>query len=372
MLHTDVPTRDEIVHLLGVRGTCVSIYVPTTPISAQSHASRIELKNLGTTAIARLRASETDAKDVEAIEESIDDLVDDAYFWSVQAHSLAVFATPLGIRTFRLPNELLASVAVADRFFVKPLLRAVTFPQTAFVLALAQGSVRLVEVSSDLPAETVVVDGLPRDAASAVGRSSIADRSPSGRIQGSGGQKVRLTQYARQIDAAIRPVLAGLDVPLVVAGAEPLASIFRGVSSYPHLASEVIGGNPEESSDQALAAASRPVLDAIYERELADVRDLLESRRPQGRATTDIVDAARAATLGAVDTLLVDIDRTIPGVVDEVTGVVRFDDVADAGGQGVLDEIARRTYLSGGRVLAVRALDIPDGASVAAILRYPV
>ncbi len=372
VLHTDLPTRDEIVHLLGVRGTCVSIYVPTTPISSQSDASRIELKNLGATALVRLRASGTDARDVEAIEAAIDDLVDDAYFWGVQANSLAVFTTPRGTRTFRLPNQLLASVAVADRFTVKPMLRAVTFPQTAFVLALAQGSVRLVEVSSDLPTETIVVEGMPTDAASAVRRSSITDRSPSGRIQGSEGQKVRLTQYARQIDVAIRPVLAGLDVPLIIAGAEPLASIFRGVCSYPHLTTEVIGGNPEEMSDQALAAASRSVLDAIYAQQLGAIRDLLETRRPMGRATTDIVDAARAATLGAVDTLLVDIDRMVPGVVDDVTGAVRFDDVADAGDQGVLDEIARRTYLTGGRVLAVRDEDIPDAAALAAILRYPV
>jgi hypothetical protein len=38
----------------------------------------------------------------------------------------------------------------------------------------------------------------------------------------------------------------------------------------------------------------------------------------------------------------------------------------------VLDEIARRVVLSGGRVLAVRAGEVPGGVSAAAILRYPV
>jgi hypothetical protein len=44
----------------------------------------------------------------------------------------------------------------------------------------------------------------------------------------------------------------------------------------------------------------------------------------------------------------------------------------DAASYGVVDEIARRVLLSGGRVLAVRSDDVPGGGSVAAILRYAV
>ena len=42
----------------------------------------------------------------------------------------------------------------------------------------------------------------------------------------------------------------------------------------------------------------------------------------------------------------------------------------DAVNYGVVDEIARRVWLAVGRVLAVRAEEIPSGSSVAAILRY--
>src|SRR5690348_6094710 len=54
----------------------------------------------------------------------------------------------------------------------------VTFPQVAFVLALAQGSVRLIEVSADVEPTEVALPDMPQDAASAAGRSSIADRAP--------------------------------------------------------------------------------------------------------------------------------------------------------------------------------------------------
>jgi hypothetical protein len=38
-----------------------------------------------------------------------------------------------------LPNRFVSAVVASDRFYVKPLLRAVTFRQVALVLALAQG-----------------------------------------------------------------------------------------------------------------------------------------------------------------------------------------------------------------------------------------
>ena len=102
-----------------------------------------------------------------------------------------------------------------------------TFPQAAFVLAISIGSVRLLEVSADLPTTEVGVAGLPKDAASAVGKASIKDRTASGPVQGSEGQKVRMAQYARAVDQAIRPVLSGQDLPLVLASTAPLDSIYR-------------------------------------------------------------------------------------------------------------------------------------------------
>ena len=50
---------------------------------------------------------------------------------------------------------------------------------------------------------------MPKDAASAVRQGQLYDRSPSGRMQGSEGQKVRLRQYARRVDHALRGMLAG-------------------------------------------------------------------------------------------------------------------------------------------------------------------
>jgi hypothetical protein len=349
----------------------VSLYVPTDPVSS-GHVERIALRNLAAEARRQLDDVGAPKADVEAIDASLEELEADGVFWRYQARSLAVFATPQALTSFRLPNRLSELAAVSDRFHVKPLLRAVTFPQFAYVLALAEGSVRLIEALPDAPPFEVRVPDLPSDAASAAGMASIADRAPRGALQGAEGQKVRLRQYARQVDQALRPLLRGQDVPLVLAAAEPIESIYRSVSTSTRLAAEGIPGNPETTPDAELVAQARTVLDGLHAAELADVRERYAERGSQGRAAADVTDVARAATFGAVDTVLVDIDDVVPGSIDEETGAVIFAEDDDAVAYGVVDEIARRAWLTGGRVLAVRREDVPGGGPVAAILRYAV
>lgn len=373
MLYLDLPTAVDFADLARQRNDIsVSIFLPTTPISLETEADRILLKNLGKEALNQLETASADQRRVGALAEEIDDLIDDDAFWRFQARGLAIYVTPDNVRTFRVPNALEPMVAVSDRFHLKPLLRATTFCNVGYVLALADGGVRLIEVSADLPASTVKVDGMPKDAASSVGKASIATRSYSGRLVGSEGKKVRLRQYARQVDGALRGLLAGSDTPLILASVESLGAIYRSVNTYPHLAPTGIEGNPERQTDAELATAARPVLDGLYRDQIAQWTALFHQRSNEGRATTDIAQAARAATFGAVQSLLVDMDQMVHGTLDDTDGAVTFAEAASAQTYGVVDEIARRVLLSGGQVLSVRQADIPEGKPLAAILRYAV
>ncbi len=372
MLYVDIPHRSEIEQLIAQRApVCLSIYLPTTPITQDAQADRIALKNLAKEGLEQFRAADADKRDLWPIEEAIDDLVEDDEFWRFQAHSLALFATPDHLVTFRLPSALTAMVEASDRFHVKPLLRSVTWPQAAYVLALSQNAVRVVEVSGDLPAATVKVDGMPTDAASAVGKSTVLDRSQKGRIHGSEGQKVRLRQYARQVDQALRGLIHGRETPLILAANEPLDGIYRSVNSYPHLAARGIAGNSDTQTDAELAAAARGILDGLHRSELMSVHTLFDARAKAGRTTTDIAQAARAATFGAVDTLLVDIDEVVPGTIGD-DGSIALKDGPCAGSYGVVDEIAGARFHRR-RPRARRASCRHSWqASLAAILRYPV
>jgi hypothetical protein len=371
MLHVDIPTQAELLALSSERADiAVSIYLPTTPLTQDAQADRIALKNLAGEAVQQLQAVGADKRRVLPLAELLDDLVDDDEAWRFQAHSLAILATPDHLHSFRLPSRLTARVEVSDRFHLKPLWRAQAFPNACHILALSADGVRLVEVSADLPAGTAKIDGLPRDAADAVGKASILGRSASGRLHGSEGHKVRLSQYARQVDRAVRAHLAASHLPLVLAANDPLAAIYRNLNTHPRLLPQTIGGSIETMPDAGLAEAARRVLDAHYAEEVAAWAGLFAARANQGRATTDLAQAARAATQGAVDSIMVDIDETVPGTVDD-DGAITLAEAAGATSYGVVDEVAARVLAHGGRVLAVRRADIPRGESLAAILRWP-
>ncbi|MFD2399461.1 hypothetical protein ACFSVJ_25610 [Prauserella oleivorans] len=57
-LHTDIPTRDQLEWLIAARDrVSVSVYLPTTAVTPQAQAGRIELKNLAGEAVRQLEES---------------------------------------------------------------------------------------------------------------------------------------------------------------------------------------------------------------------------------------------------------------------------------------------------------------------------
>jgi len=373
MLYVDIPTLPEIRALHAARAdACVSINLTTTPHTQDVKASRIAFGNHAKAALAQLDSTGFDKRRRALLEAELTALGEDDAFWQLQAHSLVVLATPDSVRTFRLATAIADAVEVSDRFHLKPLLRAVAFPQHAFVLALSENAVRLVEVFADLPAVAVRVPDLPQSAADAVGRASVNNLTQGTRLANAQGQTVLLRQYARQVDASLRPILAGRETPLILAATDPLGPIFRAVNSYPGLAAEGIATSPDRFSEHELAQSARAILDRVYEKAVETAKGLYQTRLGQRRATTDLDEAARAATNGAVEMLLVDIDRTFPGSVGETDGTVTLASAAGPTSYDVIDEIAGRAILAGARFLGVRRTDIPGGAPLAATLRYSI
>jgi Bacterial archaeo-eukaryotic release factor family 11 len=159
---------------------------------------------------------------------------------------------------------------------------------------------------------------------------------------------------------------------LVESRAEPLDSIYRSVSTYPLLAGSSIPGSPETLSDAELVEGARAMLEELNAATLRDTHELYARREAESRAAADLAVVARAATFGMVDTVLVDIDEPVPGSVDEEAGTVELSDADDAVNYGVVDEIVRRVWRTGGTVFAVRREDVPGGGPAAPILRYPL
>jgi hypothetical protein len=373
MLYVDLPTAEDVTRLSGAREEgSVTIVLPTTRLTQEIGASIIELKNLGKEAARQLMEAGFDKRRIAAIEEQIEHLAEDEDFWAYQATSLALYVTPENLTSFRLPTRLAPLVEVADRFHIKPLIRAMAFPDVAFILALSENSARLIEVHGDLPAEVVAVPEMPKDMNASGARAKSRDVSPGGRFQGRAGETFHRRNFSRKIDASLRPLLGGRDIPLLLASVEEFDTIYRSVNSYEHLARETIRGNPERLSAGELAELARPLLQRLHGERIETFNQQYHMREKQGRAGTDLAQVARAAARGAVDTLLVDIDRVVNGTIDEATGAIDMAKGASAATYDIIDEVAGLVLRAGGRAIGVRQADLPVTTSpVAALYRYP-
>jgi hypothetical protein len=391
MLHIDIPTLAEFKALAAIKGdTCVSLYVPTEPLRTREHKNRLALEDLAAAALRQLQEAALDKRRIAALDAQLRRLIDPHrddpepdkirkiqqlkpnpidQFWKFQGHGLAVLATPDGLRTFRMPYRPKPLAEVADRFHLTPLIRAMTSPQDIYVLALAENNVRLLRVFLNLPPERIQIPDLPADAEEVAHRASIRERNQKGRLQGSEGAKVLLHKFAQRVDHVLHGVLAGRAAPLALAADEPLAAIYRSVNTYPALLDEVIPGNPNLLSDAQLEDAALPIFDRLYGRQLAAALARFDELKPR-RATTDVSYAAHAATAGAVDELVVDLDAVIPGTVSEVDGSVTYAAADQVDTYGVVDEIARRALSTDAHVLGARRDDLPERAPLVAILRY--
>ncbi len=85
----------------------------TTDPGSTGEAERIQFKNLATEAVQQLGDAGAPATDLAPLQEELADLADDDTFWRYQARSLATFATPLSLVTFRLPNRLVSNFVLA-------------------------------------------------------------------------------------------------------------------------------------------------------------------------------------------------------------------------------------------------------------------
>jgi hypothetical protein len=391
MLHIDIPTLEEFKALAQVKGdTCVSLYLPTSPLVDNMRANRTAFKDLAKEALSQMKEAGIDKRKIAGFEEQFEHFAGPEHnvqdedhirklqrakpdpieaFWHYQANGLAVLATRGSMRTFRLPNSPKPLAEVADRFHLTPLIRAMTSPYDVFVLALAEESVRLIHAFVNFPPVRLQIPDLPRNAEEATRRPSFHVRAPRRRLQNLEGEKVLLQKYVRKVEQAVHGALAGLNTPLVLASEEPMATMFRSLNTYPRLADEMIEGNPDQVTDRELEDAAIPILDRLYSRELKAVIALYDELKPR-RATTDVSYAAHAATAGAIEQLLVDLDAVVPGLVSDLDGSVTYSASDDAETYSVVDEVARRALTTGAKVMGARSDELPDRAPLAAILRY--
>jgi hypothetical protein len=148
---------------------------------------------------------------------------------------------------------------------------------------------------------------------------------------------------------------------LVIAAAEPLADIYRAVSSVEAVAASALAGNHDDETPERIAALAAGLIAEHRRAKLDQTLRQFAELPGRDRVLVQFGEVEQAAAAGAVEMLLVDTDRRtgVPAETDRMH--IALDRV---------DELVRTALEHGTVVVPVRAADLPTTDPVAAVLRY--
>ena len=387
---TSILSRLELESLMiPSEGAHISLFMPTYRVGRETRQNRIRLKNLVRDAEKQLIEMGYRVPDAQALLQPAEDLLGPTDFWMYPGDGLAIFLSADTARRHSLPIRLKKKLVVADRFHVKPLLPLFSGDGSFFVLALSQNEVRLLQGTRSEVAQVELenlTDSLARMLKAEDPEKNLNWYTPSGApgapgrnaavFHGSGtgteNDRAKLLDYFREVDKGIRSILQSEQAPLVLAGVEYLHTLYREVSSYPHIFETGISGNPEQLRVDELHAEAWRILQPYFRqvRQTAKQRYRQLSGQNSHLASDDLDRILLAALDGQVELLFVAVGAQQWGEFDPAARRVHQSEVYHQGYVDLLDRAAVLTLLNGGTVFAVRKDQVPSQSLAAAILRY--
>lgn len=365
------------------RAPCVSFFLDRHGGPTGPEQDRIALKNLVETARRDLERAGVRAPVARRILRPALDLLGDPTSLGGSWRGLALYLWPDGWRGFRLPIEVGTGVEVGTRFRIRPLLPALSDDGRFYVLAVSERAVRLFVGTRDdvrqirlRDAPHGLRDALRLDDPEKERPYHVSVRDGSltaiahGRGVGDEVDKERLTRYLRAVDDAIVRELRGERAPLVLAGSAPEPAIYRQITHYPTVLEDGIAGNPDRILPEDLHRRAWPLVAPVFRRTRAEAAERYRRLAGTGETTRDLAETVSAAEQGRVDVLFVSTDAQAWGTVEPTTGRVSVSRTRTADDVDLLEIAVVGTVRGDGTVYAVPTDDLPDGPTVAAILRY--
>ncbi|MFP3868369.1 MAG: hypothetical protein ACLFUU_09430 [Desulfobacteraceae bacterium] len=379
-------TRNELHTLAEIQEKpCVSIYMPTHRIPAETSQDRIRLKNLLRQAEEDLQQYGLRAPEAQALLEPAEKLLTQMPFWQRQKDGLAMFLAPEFLRYYMLPATFDELTVVTDRFHLKPLLSLLSGDGSFYILALSQKGIRLLQGTRFRVSE-IELEEMPQSLSEALrfeeqekqlqfhtrAPKAGADRAAMfhGHGVGTDDAKDRIQRYFRQIDKGLQELLRNEHSPLVLAGVDYLLPIYQEVNSYGHLVEQGIIGNPEGLSAEELHAQAWALLEPYFRQSQLEAAARYKQLAGTGKTSREIKEIAPAAYHGRIEALFVVVGRQQWGAFDPQSNAVELHSEPAPKDQDLLDFAALHTLLQGGQVFVVKPENMPEDSLVAAVFRW--
>ncbi|MCB0115694.1 MAG: hypothetical protein KDD84_16455 [Caldilineaceae bacterium] len=366
---------------------CVSIYMPTHRKGDQTQQDPIRLRNLLDSAAQQLQDADLRRPLAAKILDPARRLAADPVYWQHQSDGLAALLNEDSAHIHRLPLQFEELVLVSDQFHVKPILPLFNSDGRFYILALSQNEVRLLEATkhhvdelalNDVPtslADALWYDDRERQLQQHAGAEAGRQGGDQGVIFhghgiGEDDHKNAILRFFQQVDRGVRAILNDESLPMVLAGVDYLQPIYHQASSYPHLMTRGVTGNPEQLSPEALHQQAWAIVQPSFQHECDKAMRRFQTASAHDLGSKRIREIVPAAHAGRVETVFTAVGEQCWGDFDPSTYEVSVTASPGNGQQDLLNDIAAQTLLGDGQVYALPRQEIPDHAQAAAIFRY--
>jgi hypothetical protein len=391
----DFFSREQLDTLASTRNAVsISIYIPTERVEPESRQNVIRFKNILREVTGQLKQAGHRDGEINAWLEEANALLKDDTFWINQSDGLAIFITPDQTIKYRLPVDFEALAKVGDRFHLKPLFPIIATNNRFYVLSLSQNDVRLYQ-GTHFGLSEIQTKEFPKSL-----REALFHDDPEKQLQlhsalvaapmrhdavhhgqGVGDDETKsrpqdsLKRFFQQIDNGIMEELRYENAPMLLAGVEYYLPIYREINSYAGLIEdEIIGGNPEHTSERELHERAWKVMEPLF-LETQDVSkeqfSQLFNTNGEKLASADVKEIIPASVFQRIDTLFIAIGAHTWGRYDADKNQIEIHSERQDGDEDLLDLAAVNTFLNGGTVHALKRDNMPVAAEIAATFRYP-
>lgn len=297
--------------------------------------------------------------------------------------SVGLFISPSSFHAVSLLRTDEESRVIGPRFYLTPLLPYLTSSLRYHLLSVSKGAARLFEVRSD-NIEEREVEGMPKsleDAWKGLERQeeSLQFHSTGGSgnaavFHGQGGAKdVREqeeNEYMHAMAKSLHTMLREQHDPLVFAGVEELFGMYRSYDKSERLLDQYVQGNPDQLSPAELKEKADPIVKEHQKQNAERYLEEYGNVSGTGRTSVDLGAILDAAVRGKVDLLLLDEHARQWGLFNTENGKVTLHERQEEESEELLGLAASHTVAHRGRIVTMDPSKMPEGSSIAAILRY--
>lgn len=356
----------------------VSIYFPTTRITTGSKENQIRFKNAMKKVESQL-AEKFPGEAGEKILASLQEFIGNNAFWNEQYDGLGILASKDDIVVYKIQRDVKEYVEVSDTFYIVPLLNAYQTDDNFQILVLTQNSFKLFEGNRYAIREV----NLPNDEQKSLkdvvghfyeetGRNHNA-RGSGKAVFGTGASaddedQIDVEKYFRWVDRYILDNHSKrTEVPLILATLPENFTLFQELSHNDYLVEDGIKRDAQGMDNLTLRNHAWEVLEPKHMQTLKDLKDRYELSKSRDLGSSKLEEIAMATLESRVDALLINLNETIPGKINQTTAKLHHDN----GHGDMLNDLAIMALKQNATVYAIPEEELKIENDVNAIYRYP-